>query len=177
MPFNLARARLLAELALVAAVSFLYSWGSHCASMRAESDTKVTQLEQQVRTLSDAKQETEHDTRTVVHTVTKPDGTKDTTETHERVTLHETERSREQVQMQVQTQQTLRDSHRESTEPDRARYSLELDWTPTDPRWGPYVPTAAHVGARVGDLPVWLTLGAEHPDNRFIPTLGIRYEW
>lgn len=175
--FNLARIRLAAEFLLIAACSFLYNWGSHAVSQRAESESKVQMLAQQMQTLSDAKRETEHDTKVTLHTVTKPDGTKDVTETRERVTLHETEQQHEQVQTQVQTEQQTHSSVPLVGTASLSRYSLELEWAPLQPGVVPYIPEAAHVGARLGDLPLWLTGGVEHPDTRFIPVLGLRYEF
>lgn len=156
---TLPRLRLLFEVLLVLTCSALYAWGTRQQASCARVDVATQAQMQQAATA--------HDVRVVTRTVTKPDGTKSVTQTRERLTVQETEH----VQTQTETRAAVPTLG-------LTRYSFGLVWQPLRLSPTPWMPAAASVGARLGNLPVWLEVGLHRePLGPVTPTLGVRYEF
>ena len=181
----------------------VWGWSRAHSSQVSESATKsaLARVESQRQTLAARVSQLQQvstqvgqvqDSKVTLQTISKPDGTRVVTETHEKVTAHEsstnqTLTSQTSTQVKVEQESAETQTHEAShitsvTVAPLSRYSLDLSWSPAriarpaaDPTW---MPASASLGARLGDLPLWLTLGAQRDARgRTDALLGLRLEF
>lgn len=162
------------------------------ASTGEERDTLTTSLTQKTQQVSELQtslataearvSSLSSQTHTVITVVKEPDGsskeviTKDTASVSHTTDTQTVKSSTDQsMSSSTQTAQTSTQTH--DAGPALSRYSLALYWPPVglSAPLG-WVPGGGTVGARLGDLPVWLEIGVKRSGLRDT-TLGVRWEF
>ena len=136
---------------------------------RTQVTSLQTQLTESQATQTSQQTESEHETTTT----TKPDGTK----VVQVITVHEAAKqvAHEDIKATTVTKETqVTESTKSVQSASLARYSLELDWAPSQLAGQHYTPTAVSAGARLGSLPLWGVLSYLPGDH--VATVGIRIE-